>query len=107
MNFIKRTFLMLIALIAAVVALLAAADNSDEVALKFLDYQSPVWPISWWILTAFVIGVLFGTVLNLVSNTRLRMDVRKANKTAAGRTKELDQAKAAVPANEEQVADNG
>lgn len=105
MNFIKRTVFILVALVAAAVALLAAADNSDEVALKFLEWQSPVWPISWWILTAFVIGVLFGTVLNLVSNTRLRMDVRKANKTAAGRTRELDQVKAS--SSEAQVADNG
>jgi len=105
MNFIKRTVFILVALVAAAVALLAAADNSDEVALKFLEWQSPVWPISWWILSAFVIGVLFGTALNLVSNTRLRIDVRKANKTAAGRTKELDQVKAAN--SEAQVADNG
>lgn len=94
MNAVKKTLFVLVALIAAVVALLAAADNSDEVALRFLEFESPVWPISWWMLTAFVIGVLFGTALNLWSNTRLRMDVRKANKTAAGRTRELDQVRA-------------
>lgn len=105
MNFIKRTVFILVALVAAAVALLAAADNSDEVTLKFLEWQSPVWPISWWILTAFVVGVLFGTALNLVSNTRLRMNVRKANKTAAGRTRELDQVKAS--STEVQVTDNG
>jgi uncharacterized integral membrane protein len=105
MNFIKRTVFILVAFVAAAVALLAAADNSDEVALKFLEWESPVWPISWWILTAFVVGVLFGTALNLVSNTRLRMNVRKANKTAAGRTRELDQVKAS--STEVQVTDNG
>ncbi|MBL6689622.1 MAG: LapA family protein [Pseudomonadales bacterium] len=105
MNFIKRTVFILVAFVAAAVALLAAADNSDEVALKFLEWESPVWPISWWILTAFVVGVLFGTALNLVSDTRLRMNVRKANKTAAGRTRELDQVKAS--STEVQVTDNG
>ncbi len=94
MNLIKKTLFIIIALTAAIIALLAAADNSDEVALKFLEYESPVWPISGWMLTAFVIGVFFGTLLNFVSNTRLRMDVRRANKTAAGRTRELDQVRA-------------
>ncbi len=94
MNFIKRTLFILLALVAFLVALLAAADNSDEVALKFLDFQSPVWPISWWMLTAFVIGVLFGTVLNLIANSRLRLNARRANKKAEVRTKALDQLKA-------------
>jgi len=94
MAFIKKTLFIFIALIVFIVALLAAADNSAEVALKFLDYETPVWPISWWVLTAFVTGVLFGNLLNLVSNTRLRMGARQANKSANLRTKELDQAKA-------------
>jgi uncharacterized integral membrane protein len=94
MGFIKKTLFLFIALIAFLVALLAAADNSAEVALRFLEYETPVWPISWWMLTAFVIGVVFGNLLNLVSNTRLRLDARRARKTADGRTLELDQAKA-------------
>ena len=76
------------------VALLAGADNSDEVSLKFLEWQSMSLPVSAWILMAFVIGVLFGTGLNLMTNTRLRMDARAANKTAVNRTRELDQARA-------------
>ena len=94
MGFIKKTLFLFIALIAFLVVLLAAADNSAEVALRFLEYETPVWPISWWMLTAFVIGVVFGNLLNLVSNTRLRLDARRARKTADGRTLELDQAKA-------------
>ena len=94
MSFIKKTLFLFIALVAFLVALLVAADNSAEVALRFLEYETPVWPISWWMLTAFVIGVIFGNLLNLMSNTRLRMDVRRANKAAEGRTRELDQARA-------------
>ena len=94
MTILKKLFLALITLVVAVVALLAAADNSNEVALKFLDYETPVWPISWWILSAFVIGTLFGNLLNVVSNTRLRMQARTATKTAQSRTRELDKAKA-------------
>ena len=93
MGFIKKALFLFIAVVAFLIALLAAADNSAEVALRFLEYQTPVWPISWWMLTAFVIGVVFGNMLNVVSNTRLRMDARRARKTADGRTKELDQSR--------------
>ncbi len=94
MDLIKKTLFWTVALIVFVIALLAAADNSEEVALKFLDYETPVWPISWWVLLAFVVGVLFGNLLNFVSNTRLRMNARAANKTAQSRTQEMDKLKA-------------
>lgn len=94
MGFIKKTLFLFLALVAFLIALLAAADNSAEVALRFLEYETPVWPISWWMITAFVVGVVFGNLLNVVSNTRLRMDARRARKTADGRTQELDQARA-------------
>lgn len=98
MGYLKKALFLLVAIVLFVVTLLAAADNSNEVALQFLDWQTFVWPISWWMLLAFVVGVAFGTVLNLVSNTRLRLDVRKANKSAAVHAKELDQTKAHVGA---------
>ena len=94
MTYLKRLIFIVLAVVVFFVALLAAVDNSDEVSLKFLGYESWVWPISWWMLAAFVGGVLFGTLLNLVSNTRLRMNVRQANRAAEGRTRELDQLKA-------------
>ena len=94
MNFLRKTLFLLLAISLAVVALLAGADNSDEVSLKFLEWESMSLPVSAWILMAFVIGVLFGTALNLMTNTRLRMNARAANKTAANRTRELDQARA-------------
>lgn len=101
MAYLKRILFTLLVLVAAAIALLAAADNSEEVALQFLQYQSPVLPISWWMLLAFVIGVLFGYLVNLISNTRLRLDARRANKTAASRTRELDEARATPQASAE------
>lgn len=99
MTFLKRTLLFVAATIVFLLVLLLAADNSDTVTLKFLDLESWAWPISWWMMTAFVVGVLVGTGLNLVSNTRLRMDARRAHKTAESRTKELDRVRAeATPA---------
>ena len=94
MNFLRKLVFYLVALVVAVIALLAGADNSDAVTLKFLEWESMSLPVSAWILMAFVLGIAFGMVLNLMANTRLRMDARAANKTAAVRTRELDQARA-------------
>lgn len=97
MTFIRKVLFFVLAAFLFVVALLAAADNSDEVALKFLEWQSPVWPISWWMLMAFVIGVLFGVLLNVYSNTRLRLNARSANKVAEDRARRLDRARSGGP----------
>ena len=94
MGFIKKILFLFIALVAFLVALLAAADNSAEVALRFLEYESPVWPISWWMISAFVVGVVFGNLLNVVSNTRLRIEARSERKIAQSRTEGLDKDRA-------------
>ncbi len=101
MIYLRKTLFFILATFLFIVALLAAADNSDAVSLKFIDWISPSWPISWWMLMAFVVGIFFGSLLNLYSNTRLRLDARAANKNAASRTKELDQVRADKPDAEE------
>ena len=94
MGFVKKVLFLFIALVAFLVVLLASADNSEEVALRFLEYESPVWPISWWMISAFVVGVVFGNLLNVFSNTRLRIEARSERKIAQGRTHDLDKSKA-------------
>jgi len=93
MNLIKKWLFRLVLLIVFVVALVAAADNSHEVPLTFLEYQTPLWPISWWMLAAFVVGVLFGSLLNTWSNTRLRVSASRANKQVEKTKRELDKSK--------------
>ena len=97
MAHLKKWFVRLLVLVVFVVALLVASDNSDEVRLSFLTWQTPEWPISWWMLGAFVLGTGFGLVLNFFSNTRLRMNVRQANRQISRREKELDAARAGAP----------
>lgn len=91
---LKGLLTWILIIFVALVALLAAADNSEAVALKFLDWETASVPVSWWMLLAFIAGIFAGLLLNLASNTRLRRDARRANKEAAGRTRELDQLKA-------------
>lgn len=94
MKFTRKWLFRLVVLVVFLVALIAATDNSQEVALGFLDWRTPEWPLSWWVLTAFVLGVLFGMVVNFLTNAKLRMQARRANRAVAKTAKELDKAKA-------------
>ena len=60
MNFLRKLVFYLVALVVAVIALLAGADNSDSVTLKFLEWESMSLPVSAWILMAFVLGIAAG-----------------------------------------------
>lgn len=94
MKMVKGWLFKLLAMLVFIVALLAAADNSEEVSLSFLEYSTPPWPISYWILTAFVFGVLFSSMMNTWTNTQLRLAARKAKTQVAQTNKDLDQEKA-------------
>ncbi len=99
MNLVRKWLFRFVLVVIFVVTLLAASDNSQQVPLRFLDYQSPEWPISWWMLTAFVLGVLLGVVFNTWSNARLRMNVRRATREVEQVGQALDKTKAeSVPA---------
>ena len=94
MTFIRKALFSVLFVFLFFFSLLAGVYNSDPVALKFLSWQSPVWPVSWWVLMAFIFGLLFGMALNFYSNTLLRLDARHADKVALRRTKQLDKARA-------------
>lgn len=96
MAMIKKWLIRVVVFLVFIVALVAASDNSQEVPLSFLDYQTPAWPISWWVLLAFVLGVLFGVLLNLVSNTRLRLQTGKVNRALKQEKAEVNKIKAGV-----------
>ncbi len=82
MALIKKWLFILLLTVVFLVALLVAADNSVEVPLKFLAFETPVWPVAWWIMLAFVLGILVGGLLNVFSNTRLRLNARAAHRVA-------------------------
>jgi lipopolysaccharide assembly protein A len=99
MTFIKKWSLRTLLLLVFIVVLLAASENSQAVALVFLDFKSPQWPVSWWMLVAFVIGLGFGLVLNTLTNTRLRLDARRAKKIVAESQRALDQSRSQLVEN--------
>ena len=93
MNLVRKWLFRVVLVIIFLTALVAASENSVDVSLNFLDYRSPKWPVSWWVLTAFVIGFSLGSLLNLFSNTRLRLRHRDAEKKIAATNRQLDNMK--------------
>ena len=67
MHWVKSFIARLALLALSVVAFVLASENSDPVALRLLDYESEAWPISWWIVLSFFVGVLVGQVLSSAS----------------------------------------
>jgi uncharacterized integral membrane protein len=67
MHWVKSFIARLALLALGVVAFVLATENSDPVALRLLDSESEAWPISWWIVLSFFVGVLVGQVLSSAS----------------------------------------
>lgn len=94
MAFIKKWSLRLVLLLVFVVVLLLATANSQSVTLFFLGYQSVEGPLSWWVIGAFVLGMIFSMTLNVVTTTRLKLDARRARHSAEQALAALDKANA-------------
>jgi uncharacterized integral membrane protein len=94
MKILKILLFRFVAVVLFAVALVAASGNSEEVSLTFLDMTTPTWPISWWVLSAFVCGVIFASIVNTWTNTGLRLTARKANKVIEKTNRDIDLVKA-------------
>ncbi len=62
MSWIKKQLLKVSLVITFLVVAVIASENSDVVRLRFLDFESANWPVSWWLLAAFVVGFGLGKV---------------------------------------------
>lgn len=85
MNWLKTLVLVLAMLLFFLLAALTA--NQQEMPLYFAKWQTPiVLSMFWWLLAAFVIGLLFGllngawfNVKHRLSNRRLKRQLEQAN----------------------------
>ena len=94
MKLFKSLIFKLVAAIVFILVVLVASENSEEVVLTFLDYESVAWPVSWWMMTAFLSGLIVTSLWNLWTNSALRLAVRKANKRSDQTNQALDQVRA-------------
>ena len=48
-------------IVVAVISVLAVIDNRSLVALRFLGWSTPELSVYWWLVAAFVLGVIVGS----------------------------------------------
>lgn len=82
MTWLKSLLFICLLILVFVFAMLAV--NQQQVALSFVSWQTPfTLSIFWWLLMAFLLGVLLGWFYNLVRHLPLRMRVRRLQKSLA------------------------
>ena len=70
-----------LAVTAALQFLLAAlAVNQDHIALQFLTWQTPQISVFWWLLGAFILGLLLGLFGITLLTTKLNLRSRRLSK---------------------------
>ena len=77
MGGLKRVITRIVLAFLIIAAFILATENSDVVALKLLHLETEAWPVSWWMVLSFFLGVLIG---QLISNVN-RWFARKSDDT--------------------------
>ncbi|HAL42959.1 MAG TPA: hypothetical protein DCP57_10975 [Gammaproteobacteria bacterium] len=82
MAWLKRLLMVITALVGF--ALAALAVNQEQVALTFIDWQTPfTLSIFWWMLMALVSGIILGWSYNLLRTIPLRIRLRQQRSEVA------------------------
>jgi uncharacterized membrane protein YciS (DUF1049 family) len=84
---LARLFWVTLAVIAFFLAALAV--NQEPVVLHFLSWQTPSLSVFWWLLAAFLLGLLLGLLGITVLTTRLSLKNRKLTKQLGNAEQEL------------------
>lgn len=89
MSWLKSLFFLCILLLVFLFSALAV--NQQQVALSFVNWQTPfTLSIFWWLLMALVLGALLGWLYNLIRHLPLRMQVRRLKKALASAEQALE-----------------
>jgi len=97
MNFVKTVVLLVALLLVFLFAALSV--NQEEVRLSFALWQTPMaLSVFWWLLAAFLIGLVFGVSNALWLNAKHRLRIRKLNQSL--NKAEAEVARLSTPATE-------
>lgn len=88
MTFLTRLLWALIALALFCFALLAV--NQSQIALRFLNWQTPELSVFWWLLAAFVLGILLASLGCMLVSVRARLRQRQLRKELEAAQRELE-----------------
>jgi uncharacterized membrane protein YciS (DUF1049 family) len=85
MHVLSRAGWVVVALVLIAFALLAV--NQEHAALRFLVWETPAVSVFWWLLLAFVTGVVVGSMLTGLMVLKGRFRERRLSRELA-RSKE-------------------
>jgi uncharacterized integral membrane protein len=92
---VSRLLWAVIAIVLFFFALLAV--NQGPVALRFLNWQTPELSVFWWLLAAFLLGVLSATLAYSMTTVRLRMRQRALTKQLDDSRREVQKLRGPQP----------
>jgi len=93
MRWLWRLALILTFVLAALISAVAFMDNADAVSLRFMDWQTPLVSIYWWLLLALTTGFISGSVILYAASVKLRVSERKFRRELATKQQELQRLK--------------
>ena len=67
MGGLKRVITRIVLAFLVIAAFILATENSDTVSLKLLHLETESWPVSWWMVFSFFLGVLIGQLISNVN----------------------------------------
>ncbi|AQZ95211.1 lipopolysaccharide assembly protein LapA domain-containing protein [Halopseudomonas phragmitis] len=90
MLWLKRAVLIIVLLLVALATLDFMLENQQSVTLQFLEMQSPAFPLSLFIVFAFILGSLLGVFIGWLITTRLRLRLMLQSNELNRYRKEID-----------------
>lgn len=96
MQWLKRAALIIVSLLVALATLDFVLENQQSVTLQFLEMRSPEFPLSLFIVFAFIFGSLLGIFIGWLVTTRLRLRLIVQNNELNRHRKELDKLRTQV-----------
>jgi putative membrane protein len=74
---VKRLSVLLFFLAVIVVSLLFSLENQQQLSLRFIGWSTPSFPVFFYILAGFLLGLLFGPLIGLIIVRRSSQRLRK------------------------------
>ena len=93
MRYVKRFAKLLLVGALLLIGILAGMDNSDAVALRFLDWQTPQASIFAWVGGALILGIVLGMGLSSGVNLRSAWRERSARRALELSEQQVEQLK--------------
>ncbi len=93
MRYLKLFAKLMLVAALLLIGILAGMDNSDAVALRFLDWQTPHASLFAWVAGALILGVVLGMALSTAVNLRSAWRERSARRALELSERQVEQLK--------------